>query len=1181
MGARELGTTCVLLVLTLVSATVPAMSAGAAVKIVSQEPHRVEFRLASVAVVTDRDAHGRTTVRVPGYGQVREAGYPVLPRIAIPLAVPAGTVPRLEASVSGWEPRPDLRPDVWYPEPGEFDTATRPEPVADGVWPADPVRIAWTGKLRGHGVALVEVFPFRWSPQDRLVYASRAVTVSIDFEVTAPEGSRREATVLDRLDPFFEGFVEELVLNPSAVGAPVFARDSPVVEPSFEASASTDGLSIAPVKIEITADGLYQVTGADLTAAGVDLTGVDPRELALFNQGQPADVRIVGESDGVFDPADALIFYGEGLDTRYTGTNLYWLRTDPASASRMATRDVTPAGAPLATVFRNSFRREDSLLYTSNSPPAQSTEHWWWERLDTPANANYQSSSDVYRVTLQNLPTSGAAQARLRFNVQGRSNQNPKPDHNTVLRVNGTLVDDQLWSDISSFTHDVLFDPALLVEGQNVITLDQVQVPGVAFASLYSNWFSIEYDDTFVAESDRLAFTLGAGTFEVEVEGFTSSSVEGYDVSVPAHPVLLTGANVLPSAPTWTFQFQDSPAGNANYESVADVGRLAPDAVIVDTPSTLRDTSNGADLIVITHPDFADEVQPLIDQRTAEGLRTVLALVEDVMDEFAEGVYDPVAIRDFLQYAYLNWQPPAPAFVLLFGDASLDYRDYLGFGGNFVPTSLTPNLPSIGEVMTDNYFVRVDGADLLPDMYIGRVAVGTEAQADLAVGKIVSYSQTPPSATTSDAVALVADDGQGSFNGAFEAISDTLADLVPNTLTKHKIYARQYPNNDSIRNDIRSRIDGGVVFKSYLGHGAIGQWGSLNGESGSFWLESDLSSLSNGSDQTFVLAMNCINGYFGDFQRVSMGEQWLRIADGAIGGWTPSGLGLLGDYDLLSRELFRRVFQSNDSLIGRVVFETLIRGFIEFGVSQDNMDELILFGDPSTHLATDLDLDGLTDRDEVSAGSDPDDADGDDDGVLDPDEPSWDSDSDGDGRVNAFDYDSDDDGLPDGLELGVTSPTGSTDVSAGHYVTDQDPLTTTGPLLADTDGGGAPDGAEDRNVNGAVDVGESDPENAADDPVCASSVPPEVTNLRVERDGDDILLTWDDLVGADPCVLYRVYVAQDAGTPDSFSLFRYEATVTQPSWRQPGGAIDLSDYDYLVTATSLAQGEGPLKHYGR
>jgi len=124
----------------------------------------------------------------------------------------------------------------------------------------------------------------------------------------------------------------------------------------------------------------------------------------------------------------------------------------------------------------------------------------------------------------------------------------------------------------------------------------------------------------------------------------------------------------------------------------------------------------------------------------------------------------------------------------------------------------------------------------------------------------------------------------------------------------------------------------------------------------------------------------------------------------------------------------------------------------------------------------DTDGDGLTDAEEKKIGTDPNDADSDDDGVLDGKEPAFDQDTDGDGVINALDPDSDNDGLYDGTELGLGCSNPATDVSKGHCRADADQgATKTDPLLADTDGGGARDGSEDWNLDGALEAGETDP----------------------------------------------------------------------------------------------------------
>ena len=76
-------------------------------------------------------------------------------------------------------------------------------------------------------------------------------------------------------------------------------------------------------------------------------------------------------------------------------------------------------------------------------------------------------------------------------------------------------------------------------------------------------------------------------------------------------------------------------------------------------------------------------------------------------------------------------------------------------------------------------------------------------------------------------------------------------------------------------------------------------------------------------------------------------------------------------------------------------------------------------------------------------------------------------------------FDTDDDGLGDGMELGVSIGTPDTDPAV--FIPDADPNTTTNPLLADTDGGGVPEGIEDQNRDGRWDTWETDPTNPTDD----------------------------------------------------------------------------------------------------
>nr|HPE60893.1 discoidin domain-containing protein [Thiolinea sp.] len=201
----------------------------------------------------------------------------------------------------------------------------------------------------------------------------------------------------------------------------------------------------------------------------------------------------------------------------------------------------------------------------------------------------------------------------------------------------------------------------------------------------------------------------------------------------------------------------------------------------------------------------------------------------------------------------------------------------------------------------------------------------------------------------------------------------------------------------------------------------------------------------------------------------------------------------------------------------------------------------------------DPDGDGLTNAQEALLGTDPEDADTDNDGISDGIEDAnqngvvdagetspLDADSDDDGlsdgaedanhngtvdtgETDPLNADTDADGLQDGTELGMTaaitggSSTGTNPVSytgtdTGTFIPDADDSTTTDPLNPDTDGGGICDGSlavsgtceagEDANNNGATDAGETDPNLGSDDPV--------------DTDGDGLTDPVEALLGTDP-----------------------------------------------------------------
>ena len=366
----------------------------------------------------------------------------------------------------------------------------------------------------------------------------------------------------------------------------------------------------------------------------------------------------------------------------------------------------------------------------------------------------------------------------------------------------------------------------------------------------------------------------------------------------------------------------------------------APASVRANHPSAWHTGGHAIDYVAITHASFAAATRSLTDLRQRQGLATALVDAEDVYDEFNFGEKTPDAIKDFLLYAHATWRR-APRFLLLVGDATIDPRDYAGFGdADFVPTKSVPMNSVALETASDEWFADFD-ENGLPEMAVGRFPVRTPPQAVAVVAKTLAYDQEPAGPWAKQ-VTFVAD--RDDSTTGFKAASARLETRLPGGYSGHDLY-RNLLGPEAVRAQLFSLVDQGQLLVNYMGHGSTQVWGSdgdllANGDIATSWTAS-------GGRLPVVIAMNCLNGFFqGVYDEESLAEALIRApAGGAVAVWASSSLTPTATQQLVDAALFQLIFSGAYATLGESVAAAK-----QAVTNRDLRQSWIYFGDPALRL---------------------------------------------------------------------------------------------------------------------------------------------------------------------------------------------------------------------------------------
>ena len=643
------------------------------------------------------------------------------------------------------------------------------------------------------------------------------------------------------------------------------------------------------VKLQVRQSGWYRVTQPELVAAGFDPSS-DARLLQLYVDGEEVPVRLSAEGARL-NANDTLEFYGVALDTQTTDTRTYWLVNGTTAGKRIsAKRNKIKAGDQNWTEsaglrsFAFTAERREKLVYSPRLLNGDG-ENIFGALIFTDATDQ--------TLAVKNFDRESATPVQLEVALQGLTAQ----AHEVHIMLNGAELGSMTFAASAHSTARFAVNRALLREGDNTVSLTSNN--GDADIS-FVDYLRLTYAHQYTADNNALRFSVPGGGV-VRVDGFSTANIRVVDITDPNSPLELATSG-SPSGTGYSVKVQALGNDTRTLMAFADDMTAHPASITANKPSNWNASTNGADLVIITHKDFRQAVEPLATLRRNQGLSVAMVDAEDVYDEFSYGAHTPSAIKAFLMNAAGTWSRK-PGYLLLVGDSSWDPRNFMDQGANdFVPTKLIDT--NYMETASDDWLVDFTGQGHA-EMALGRLPGRTAAEVSLMVSKIMAYEQERELNEPLRGAVMVADDG-------FETQSAQTSALLPAGVAKQSLNRAAIGNDDLMRGQLLDALNQGPMIVNFYGHGSVGVW------TGAGILDSELAdTLTNSNRSSIYLMMTCLNGYAHDAYVDSLSESVLKAPNGgAVAVWASSGFTPTEPQFAMDSQFYRLLFGGQPLRLG-------------------------------------------------------------------------------------------------------------------------------------------------------------------------------------------------------------------------------------------------------------------------
>jgi len=281
---------------------------------------------------------------------------------------------------------------------------------------------------------------------------------------------------------------------------------------------------------------------------------------------------------------------------------------------------------------------------------------------------------------------------------------------------------------------------------------------------------------------------------------------------------------------------------------------------------TLLNWDSGSRTQLVRHPSkmvilcpvgYTSHIQSFVDWKTQQGIAVTVATV----GSGGTMANTSTAIKSYMQSVWnaATSSDPAPTYLLIIGDESGTIQ--------VKPNSSTVS-PS-GHI-TDQFYVRLNGNDYLPEMYHGRFSVSSITELSNVINKTITYEKTqmPDLSYLGKTILIAGVDasyasthGNGAINYATSQYFNSANGITSNNYL--------YPASGQNAANIRAQANEGRAFINYTAHGSETSWYDPS------FTTSHVNAMTNTGKYGVMVGNCCITNWF-NYSSVCFGEAVIR-----------------------------------------------------------------------------------------------------------------------------------------------------------------------------------------------------------------------------------------------------------------------------------------------------------------